>query len=191
MNNMSYKIINNLPIDFCYNDYDRKSLKGFSDWFFNNKSERIAILVEELNSDHQCWSPDYTRTSLDLLAKWLSRNIEKVPLTASQYRKKRLITPSYIDIQEWRLSDSSLSRIFDVGVYFGEMMIYHHHELKWEQYLKNKKNNDYGHMIINMGNISMNPIWLVYIQALKIVNGIYSETCLSDLYETWCDFLQN
>ena len=191
MNNMSYNIINNLPIDFCYNDYDRKSLKVFSDWFFNNKSERIAILVEELNSDHQCWSPDYTRASLDLLAKWLSRNIEKVPLTASQYRKKRLITPSYIDIQEWRLSDSSLSRIFDVGVYFGEMMIYHHHELKWEQYLKNKKNNDYGHMIINMGNISMNPIWLVYIQALKIVNGIYSETCLSDLYETWCDFLQN
>ena len=81
--------------------------------------------------------------------------------------------------------------VFDVGVFLGEMMIYNHQGLKWQQYLKNKHNNDYGHVVINLGKIYMNPIWLVYIQVLKMADGSFSETCLSDIYNVWCDFMKS
>lgn len=190
MNKMNYNIINNLPIDFCYNNFNRNSLKSNADWFFNNKSERISILKTAVSSQYQCDFFDYSCDSLILLAKWLNSNFEKVPLTTSQLEEKRAKTASYIDIEDWRLSDASLSMIFDVGIFLGEMMINNHQGLKWQQYLKNKNNNDYGHMIIDLGKISMNPIWLVYIQVLKMADGFFSETCLSNLYKIWSDYLQ-
>lgn len=188
---MNYSVINNLPIDFCYRDYSLESLKNNADWFFENKSTRLEILKTAVSSQYQCYFLDYSCDSLILLAKWLNSTFEKVPLTTSQLEEKRAKTASYIDIEDWRLSDISLSMVFDVGVFLGEMMIYNHQGLEWQQYLKNTKNNDYGHMIIDLGKIYMNPIWLVYIQVLKIADGSFSETCLSDIYNVWCDFLHS
>ena len=188
---MNYSVINNLPIDFCYRDYSLESLKNNADWFFENKSTRLEILKTAVSSQYQCDFLDYSCDSLILLAKWLNSTFEKVPLTTSQLEEKRAKTASYIDIEDWRLSDLSLSMVFDVGVFLGEMMIYNHQGLEWQQYLKNKKNNDYGHMIIDLGKIYMNPIWLVYIQVLKMADGSFSETCLSDIYNVWCDFMKS
>ncbi len=188
---MNYSVINNLPIDFCYRDYSLESLKNNADWFFENKSTRLEILKTAVSSQYQCDFLDYSCDSLKLLAKWLNSTFEKVPLTTSQLEEKRAKTASYIDIEDWRLSDISLSMVFDVGVFLGEMMIYNHQGLEWQQYLKNKKNNDYGHMIIDLGKIYMNPIWLVYIQVLKMADGSFSETCLSDIYNVWCDFMKS
>ena len=188
---MNYSVINNLPIDFCYRDYSLESLKSNADWFFENKSTRLEILKTAVSSQYQCVILDYSCDSLILLAKWLNSTFEKVPLTTSQLEEKRAKTASYIDIEDWRLSDISLSMVFDVGVFLGEMMIYNHQGLEWQQYLKNKKNNDYGHMIIDLGKIYMNPIWLVYIQVLKMADGSISETCLSDIYNVWCDFMKS
>lgn len=187
---MNYSVINNLPIDFCYRDYSLESLKNNADWFFENKSTRLEILKTAVSSQYQCDFLDYSCDSLILLAKWLNSTFEKVPLTTSQLEEKRAKTASYIDIEDWRLSDISLSMVFDVGVFLGEMMIYNHQGLEWQQYLKNTKNNDYGHMIIDLGKIYMNPIWLVYIQVLKMADGSFSKTCLSNLYKVWCDFLK-
>lgn len=188
---MNYSVINNLPIDFCYRDYSLESLKNNADWFFENKSTRLEILKTAVSSQYQCDFLDYSCDSLKLLAKWLNSTFEKVPLTTSQLEEKRAKTASYIDIEDWRLSDISLSMVFDVGVFLGEMMIYNHQGLEWQQYLKNKKNNDYRHMIIDLGKIYMNPIWLVYIQVLKMADGSFSETCLSDIYNVWCDFMKS
>ena len=46
-------------------------------------------------------------------------------------------------------------------------------------------------MVINWGKVSMNPIWLVYIQVLKMADGSFSETCLSDIYNVLCDFMKS
>ena len=185
---MNYSIISNLPIDFRYKEYSQKHLKSNADWFYNNKSERLSILKTAVTHQHQCNLLDYSCDTLILLARWLNNNFEKIPLTASQLEKKRAENASYIKIEEWRLSDESLSMVFDVGVFLGEMMIFNHSYLEWQQYLRNKNNNDYGHMVINLGKVSMNPIWLVYIQVLKMADGSFSETCLSDIYNVWCDF---
>ena len=187
-----YNVINNLPFGFDFYNRSQKELKKYSEWFFQNKELRIAELSHAVEQHiGKTWHKDYSICSFNELNLFLLENITSEPLTKDGLKKKRKIIPSHININPCDLTVKSLSLLVDTGIYWGEVIIKNHSLLHWEQYLhKNKNLVDYGHMVIVLENHPpINPIWLMYIQGLKIIRKKASQNFLTDLYSIWKDYI--
>ena len=165
----------------------------YSNWFSNNKDIRIEELTHAIVSDSQfiTWRPDYSEKSLTLLSHWFFNNVELEDISDNEYEKIRSSVSSDIYVDKWDLSLATYSKIMDVGIYLGDTMIFNNKDLKWEQYIKNKRDNNYGHMVIRIRNIEMNPIWLIYILAIKIAKGERKENGIIEIYKIWCNILKD
>ncbi|MBR5350526.1 MAG: hypothetical protein IK124_04740 [Prevotella sp.] len=188
-----YNIINNLPIGLDFYNYDKKKVKLYSDWFVNNKLIRVEELTHVIVADTQfkTWRPDYSEESLTLLSHWFLNNVERELLSENEYEEKKTSFSSEIHVENWDLSLATYSKIMDVGIYLGDTMIFNNKDLKWEQYTKNKRENNYGHMVIKIRNLEMNPIWLIYILAIKIAKGVRKENGILEIYQIWCNILKD
>lgn len=187
-----YNVINNLPFGFDFYNRTRKELKKYSEWFFQNKEVRIAELGHAVEQHSgKMWHEDYSVCSFDELNLFLLENITAEPLAEEALAEKRGNTPSHIDINPCDLTVKSLSLLVDTGIYWGEVIIKNNGQLRWEQYLpRNKSLVDYGHMVIVYGNRPpINPIWLMYIQGLKIIRKRASQSFLTDLYSIWTGYI--
>jgi hypothetical protein len=183
-----YKIINDLPIDYDFNSKSKDELKLYKIWFENNKKKRLDHIIEYVKSSSifEDWKADFTPHSLMKLGEWVEQNIEIEKISEKEYEKKRNITPTWIELQDWDLSIKTRSILVDVSIYFGEVFLNIHKELHWEQYFsKVKKDIDNGHMIISFKKVNLNPVWLLYIMGLKLANQQENKSCLYNLYKAW------
>ena len=177
--------------DFCLNynlsAIDRRIVKSYAEFFFAEKQERLERFIGKVVSDCNINRSelDLSENSLRVLNKWLVNHIECVKLSKEEYELVRKTVPDYIDIDDWRFSTDTFSNIIDVGLYLGEVMIHKYPSLKWEQCLKSKKSIDYGQMIIKLGKMEMNPMRLVNVICLEVINDSNSANCLIDLLEIW------
>ncbi len=187
-----YQIIDNLPIDYEFSTKTKDELKLYWIWFKENKEERIAYLREIVKSTEgfEDWSADFSSDSLKKLGEWLDQNIEIEKLPEVVYNKKRSETPSYIDVNDWDLTIKTRSILVDVGIYFGEVFIKEHKNLKWEQYFSRvKKDNNNGHIVIKLKKRELNPIWLLYILGLGLADNTKDAHNLYNLFQVWEKFI--
>lgn len=187
-----YQIIDNLPIDYEFSTKTKDELKLYWNWFKEHKEKRISYLIEVVKSTQgfENWNADYTSDSLKELGKWLAQNVETEKLPEAVYNKKRNETPSYIDVNDWDLTIKTRSLLVDSGIYFGEVFIKEHKNLKWEQYFsKTKKDVNNGHVVIRLKKRELNPIWLLYILGLGLVDKTNDEHRLYDLFKVWEKYL--
>lgn len=158
------------PQDLALEAFSSKELKLYATTFFEKKSERLAELINRVSVDLEI-NPselDLSENSLKLLEKWFVSQVEFVKLTKKEYEQKRSSIPDYIKIEDVKFSSNTFSLIFDVGIYFGETFIRKYPFLKWEQYFK--KTVDYGHMVIVVGKLPMNPFRLLSVVCWKILH---------------------
>lgn len=178
--------------DFLNYDFvaiDKKDVKPYAKCFWETKEIRLKKLIDNVASDCNI-NPselDFSEESLAVFDRWLVSHVECVKLTNEEYKWKREHIPDYIDIDDWRFSDETFSNIINVGLYLGEVMIHKHPDLKWEQYLK--KTVDYGQVIIKVGKVEMNPMGLVDVTCLKIVNKNKSPKRLHEIVHLWEEYL--
>ena len=187
-----YKIIDNLPFGFDFHNRSRKELMIYSEWFYQNKEQRMFELNRAIQQfTGKMWQQDYSINSLAELNLFLLNSIKSENLSKQELEEKKKRVPTYITIQDWDLTVKSRSLLVDVGIYWGEVIIYNNNSLHWEQFFsRNKNDNDYGHMVIMLKNSQrINPIWLMYIQGLKIIKGTVSQTFLNDLYSIWTSYI--
>ena len=187
-----YKIIDNLPFGFDFHNRSRKELMKYSEWFYQNKEQRMFELNRAIQQfTGKMWQQDYSINSLAELNVFLLNSIKSENLSKQELEEKKKRVPTYITIQDWDLTVKSRSLLVDVGIYWGEVIIYNNNSLHWEQFFsRNKNDNDYGHMVIMLKNSQrINPIWLMYIQGLKIIKGTVSQTFLNDLYSIWTSYI--
>ncbi|MCX6148033.1 MAG: hypothetical protein NTW25_12430 [Candidatus Kapabacteria bacterium] len=206
---MGYQIINNLPFGFVFKDKTKSEFNQYKEWFETNKEDRLKQLIRLVQSSQEFenWEADFSKYSLKRLGAWLKENIEVEKLSQEEYKLKRLNVPDYIEINDWDLTNKTYSKLIDIGIYFGEVFIKNHSNLKWEQYFSKIKNdNNQGHMVIKgFGKVCLNPLNVIYVVGLKMVNNlsdtekIYIAYKRSDnlpdseriykLYETWETYL--
>jgi hypothetical protein len=187
-----YQIIDNLPIDYQFSTKTKEELKLYGVWFNENKDKRILYLIETVKATQgfENWNADFTPNSLKELGKWLSQNVEIEKIPEAQYNIKRTETPSYIEINDWDLTIKTRSLLVDSGIYFGEVFIKEHKNLKWKQYFsKIKKDVNNGHVIIKFKIRELNPIWILYILGLGLGDKTKGEHSLFDLYKVWEKYL--
>lgn len=187
-----YKIIDNLPFGFDFHNRSRKELIKYSEWFYQNKERRMIELNRAVQQfTGKMWQQDCSVRSLTELNSFLLSNIKPESLSRQELEKKRETVPTYIIIEDWDLTVKSCSLLVDAGIYWGEVIINNNNTLHWEQFFsRNRNDNDYGHMVIVLKNTQrINPIWLMYIQGLKIVKRTVSYTFLNDLYYIWTSYI--
>ncbi|TPG35400.1 hypothetical protein [Flavobacterium pectinovorum] len=187
-----YKIISDLPIDYKFSTKTKDELKTYNAWFNDNKSKRIVFLIDLVKSTKgfESWNPNFSSESLKELGLWLVQNVEIEKISVEEYNKKRNEVPSHIDIKEWDLTIKTRSILVDIGIYFGEVFIKEYPNLKWEQYFsKRKKDLNHGHVIIKLKILELNPIWLLYIIGMGIIDKSKDENCLYDLFTIWKKYL--
>ena len=121
---------------------------------------------------------------MSIVDRWLVNHVESVKLSKEEYDVLRKSFRPEIDVPDWKLSSDTFSNVFSLGMYFGEVMIHKYPDLKWEQFLKTKRDVDYGHVIIQLGRLKkMNPIWLLNVVCIKITQE--KETSLLELFKIW------
>jgi hypothetical protein len=188
-----YQIIDNLPIDYEFSTKTKDELKLYGVWFKENKDKRIAYLMEVVKStqNFENWKADFTLESLKELGKWFSENTETTKISEEEYKIKRAQIPDYIELDDWDLSIKTRSFIVDVGIYFGEVFIKEHKNLKWKQYFsKIKRDINNGHMVIsNFGKMELNPILVILSVGWGFARKTKGESSLYDLFKVWENYL--
>lgn len=190
---MNYNVIDDLPIDYEFSTKSKKELKLYKDWFLGNKEKRISELSQAVNSTKgfENWSSDFTSDSLKELGIWLKQNVEIEKIPEIEYKKKRLETPDYIELNDWDLTIKTRSLLVDVGIYIGEVFIHTYPQLQWEQCISTRKNDvNQGHMIIKMKK-DFNPVWIMYIVGLGLADDTKDETCLINVFKNWSKYISS
>ena len=186
-------IIENFPADFLLGKYELKGVKAYGNKFMLTKPERLLSLIKrishELNISEE--DLDFSENSLNRITEWLKKHVSKRKLTKAEYELKKKDIPDYIDVNDWDFDQTTISNIIDVGTYLGEVMIQNHKSknLKWTQFLRSRKNVDFGHMIIKLDKLEMNPVDLVYVFCLKAVDGRDEEDGLLGYYKIWEEYI--
>ncbi|MCO5249782.1 MAG: hypothetical protein M9887_12635 [Chitinophagales bacterium] len=190
---MSYQIINNLPVDFIFSGKSKSELRQYEEWFEINKNQRLNQLVESVKASKgfENWDADFTPISLKELGAWMTQNIKTEKISEEIYKQKRLNVPDYINMNDWDMTNETYSKLIDVGIYFGEVFIKNHSNLKWEQFFSKIKNDsDHGHMVIKgFGKDRLNPLRIVYIIGSKMADNKSDEGDIYKSYKTWKSYL--
>ncbi|MCS2389152.1 hypothetical protein NXV57_17875 [Bacteroides thetaiotaomicron] len=85
------------------------------------------------------WQQDYSINSLAELNLFLLNSIKSENLSKQELEEKKKRVPTYITIQDWDLTVKSRSLLVDVGIYWGEVIIYNNNSLHWEQFFQGIK----------------------------------------------------
>ena len=179
-------IFENLPRNLVLFNYDIKDIKSYAQTFFTEKEGRLQRLTDCISSDLNIDKSklDFSEASLSIVDRWLVNHVESVKLSKEEYDVLRKSFRPEIDVPDWKLSSDTFSNVFSLGMYFGEVMIHKYPDLKWEQFLKTKRDVDYGHVIIQLGRLKkMNPIWLLNVVCIKIAEK--TEASLFELFKIW------
>ena len=152
-----YEILTNLPRTHYFGDWDKKDIRAFGKWFMAEKDNRLQMLFDEIHRDPEFanWEPDFSPESLKTLSYWFERfvrtNVWSLPENEWQellYKKKNSMSSIEICNNKF-VTSKSTSLIFDVSIYWGEVLLQELGDRQWEQNMKTSKNDMfYGYMII-------------------------------------------
>ena len=94
-----YKIIDNLPIGFDFHNRSRKELMKYSEWFYQNKEQRMFELNRAIQQfTGKMWQQDYSINSLAELNLFLLNSIKSENLSKQELEEKKKRVPTYITI---------------------------------------------------------------------------------------------
>ena len=94
-----YKIIDNLPFGFDFHNRSRKELMKYSEWFYQNKEQRMFELNRAIQQfTGKLWQQDYSINSLAELNLFLLNSIKTENLLKQELDEKMKRVQIYITI---------------------------------------------------------------------------------------------
>lgn len=149
-----YKVLTNLPEDEYFGTWEKKDVKAFGKWFMAEKDNRMQMLFDEVHRDPDFvdWQPDFSPESLKTLGRWFEKNMTSEPMTENEYNELVELyqrSRGMVVLYKHKRTQKATSLIFDVSIYFGEVLLHELGDREWEQYIYVSKNNyEYGYMSI-------------------------------------------
>lgn len=189
---MIYDFVNP-PFSLNFKDMTKVELKNYYDWFLENIPIRVQKLESLVNLSYgfENWRANYEPSSLSLLGKWFSQEIEVRERTINEYKQLQDISRYPVDVNSFIPTDKTYSIAFDIGMYFGEVYVKNHSKLSWGLFTTNKKSIDYGQPVIKgFGKVTFNPIYMLIVQTMNLI-GKKDEQCLIELYNIWEEYIPN
>lgn len=170
----------------------KRELVDYREWFLDILPVRIPILEEAVRTTpgFERWCANENPESLDTLGEWLATQVETVARTSEELMQMREKMQSQfrniLPIEDWELSNRTYSMAMDCGMYLGQVMLRAHPaRLRWDQDLRDKRDADYGQvLIVGTGVVSMNTVRFLVGMAKNFVRKTGKRN-LRATYELW------
>lgn len=175
------------PVAQPLSELPRKELLAYARWFLESIPARVDALrqVVRATPGREAWSADSSVESLAPLGLWFETQVEVRPRSPEELAEIRAGLRFPVDVSENTLTYRTLSIAFDIGMYFGLVILKNVPGTSWKQEFRGKKSNvDYGHVVIRGSGLApLNPFDVVRMTALGVVDGRRAE--LPALYQIW------
>ena len=174
-------------------EFTKAEAKEYLQWFLSIKDERLTILESHVKLAYPDWEADYTRDSLVNLYKWFLRQVAYRPMTEEEKREVEnqiSETPLFvgvIPVPQATFTDETVSICFDIGLYFGEVLIKNIPSLKWVQKLSSTNYIYYAQPVLSkpISKVPVNPRASIEGIARRILDKDVEEITFEMLYNKW------
>ncbi|MDE6716055.1 MAG: hypothetical protein K2J74_06200, partial [Muribaculaceae bacterium] len=135
-------------------DVPKKELRELGKWFFAIKESRLIELEKFIHRDPEFsnWKMDYTPESLITIQPWAEKQVITEPLTETdiaRWKESIHYTKFRMPIPERKVSAITDFIMFDLSIYFGEVLIRNNDRLEWTLCInRGRKYVNYGHIVI-------------------------------------------
>jgi len=164
----------------------KKELREYNRWFHDVLPQRIGELTKALNSSagFEGWKPDYTPESLNSLGNWYASQVETRPHTRDELKH---IPPHIGDwVSGGELTDHTISRAMDVGMYLSQVFLRNNLSLRGDQIFGSTRFVDYGEpVLVGFGKVSFNPTRMMLTLAYGLADRTKDGQRLRGIYDIW------
>ncbi|WP_206957399.1 hypothetical protein [Trinickia acidisoli] len=186
---MTYQLISPpCPLNFV--GLSKQELKKYNEWFVAELPGRIAILEScvKASSGYEDWITDFAPGSLVTLGDWFASQVKTRDRTQAELHaiEARLTFP--VDVSNEELTDETVSKAIDVGMYFGMVLLKNHPSLHWDVKTESKRFADYGQpVIVGFDAAILNPVRIAVTLAYGVAAGTQSGSRLGQVYKFWSE----
>jgi hypothetical protein len=170
----------------------------YYEWFIKSIDIRISMLSQSVRSTSEIyrdWTADKTIDSLQLLGVWFKANAKRRNVTDIELANfNQNLTPkqkTMVGAFDTVLTEKTLSLVYDVGMYCGEVLRNEIISANWQLYLPKQKNHiDYQHPVITgfKEERVCNPLMIVLNVASQYSWDNVDENYLYNRFVVWKDF---
>jgi hypothetical protein len=164
-----------------------KNVEDYFVWFNSIKDNRIVIINQAVFGQNK---DEVNADSLQAIFYFLRANLHVRQRTMDEIQQEINRLPAHLQkihkIPDYQLTEPSLSIIFDVAIYLGELLRQDVPNLEWVME-KDKKMVFYGQpVLVREGSaIDLCPQWLIEIMVIQLIKNNTQEDRLVELYEKW------
>jgi len=178
-----------LPFSPDFAELPKSKQKEFFKWFMDIIPERLEMLANFVQSTegYADWIPDFSPDSLIKLGEWYYNAVE----TREKTEEEIANVPEWIGAEPWTLNYKTRSIAFDVGIYFGNVILRNVSGIKWKIWDKGKKSVDYGKpVLIGAKENPLQPYHIMEVLAFGYADKSRHPSKLRELYDIWKESLQ-
>lgn len=184
------------PVVFGFYHLNRRAARAYFTWFLEQRSRRIELVEHAVRASpeaaYQAWPADGRVESLTVLGRWFAGHVHVRPRTAEEIEMAYADNPAWfrrVELDQWVLTDETVSFAVDLGMYFGQMLRRDVPGLAW-QVLTNPKRSAYYHspvLLQTQGTLAMigSPLSLMLVFAYGLVDKTRQPRRLRELFAIW------
>lgn len=178
-----------------FESLNKVDIYAYLNWYLSIKDSRITEVYKKIFGSEIVV---FSESRLIDLANYLIKNIHLEKISESDLKKKKDKLDKWVsDIHrapQYKFIEPTKSLIFDLGLYFGELIQHEVVGLEWDT-VTSKKNIMYGHPVLVKKGISekLSPQWIINIIAFQLLEG-EKEKFITELlsgYKKWKNTFQN
>ncbi len=185
---MNYEvIITPFPIT-DFRSLSRQEINTYFKWYCAQTETAISRLARAVRSTSgfEGWEPDLRRASLIELGRWVEQNIQVRPRSQAEIDAVKASVPYAVEVREFELVDSTVSLMFDVGIYFAEVLRTQITGLKWTVMTRSLRFVDYGQpLLAGHGKVQLNPMRVMVTFAYSLGDHTETGAALLEIYDVW------
>ena len=186
---MTYQLISP-PCALNFEALSKVDIKRYNEWFLAELPGRIEILAScvKATNGYENWGADFAPTSLTPLGDWFASQVRTRDRSRAELHaiNARLTFP--INVSNEELTEETVSKAIDVGMYFGAVLLRNHPSLRWDFKTESKRFADYGQpVIVGFGAAILNPVRVAVTMAYGVAAGTQSGSRLGQVYTFWSE----
>ncbi len=167
----------------------KQQVKAYFAWFMSERATRVAVLESEVRKHPGMaeWSADFSPQSLVALGEWLAATVA-IRKLATPFLPAN--GPVGMPATEWELAGETFTRCFDVGIYFGDVLV-HAQAGDWvSSHALSMRSINYGDALVKgVRPTPCNPVRLMVTLAYGIVRKTRTSADVERLYHVWAEIL--
>ncbi|HBG69913.1 MAG: hypothetical protein A2W93_14975 [Bacteroidetes bacterium GWF2_43_63] len=168
----------------------KKDVKIYYDWFISIKDERLRMFNKAVFDTEEV---ELLVDNLEKVSEFFSGNIAARKLSEEEISLEREKLPNQLKtihkVPDYELIEPTYSIMFDVGIYFSELLRKEIPGLEWGKSDKLKSDVSYGKPVLKKDGVFVTffPQNIMHIAAMQMYKKTFKEGRMLELYQTWKD----